>query len=184
MSLSCSCLTVSTCQVIGLKDSSVETSSDLRRLSPQIPGWKVCYIIYIVIYCLYCPLTTYTSYHGMNSLFVLKVPSNTNQPKSRYWGGAKWPWWYWSWWCWIWQNVCVCFDCSEKWLPGQDIRRHSSGFCCSRKYTNVLGMTELLHIAVHFHLHLLCSVYSRSVRDRLSLYTLWVRQRVPLLFLW
>jgi len=34
---------VSTCQVIGWKDSFEETSSKSRRLSPQRRGWRVCY---------------------------------------------------------------------------------------------------------------------------------------------
>jgi len=46
--LSCSGIVVSTCQVLGQKDSSDETSSESNRLSPQRPGWVIICIIIIV----------------------------------------------------------------------------------------------------------------------------------------
>jgi len=56
LSISCCGLVVSACQVIGQKDASDdEISSELRMLSPQRSGRRMCYVyIVCIIVCLSC----------------------------------------------------------------------------------------------------------------------------------
>ena len=89
MSVDCFGLVVSTCQVIGYRKTLWWHLHEVRRLSPQSSGGRVClcaFFFYLVCLCSYVFPRPYAIYifhtsKARYSLYVLKVPLNTKQTK-------------------------------------------------------------------------------------------------------
>jgi len=66
-------------QPIGWKDTFDRTSCELRRLSPQRTGWRVCYIFICIIICcfswLYIVLLTTRAWHNMFASAIRHQPT-------------------------------------------------------------------------------------------------------------
>jgi len=83
MCVSCFGLVVSTCQVIGKRKTPLMTPSWGEEIISTNPRWKTECIFFLFVYVAVCfPAATQYIFHtpmARYSLFVLKVPLNTNK---------------------------------------------------------------------------------------------------------
>jgi len=86
MCVSCFGLVVSTCQVTGYRKTLWWHLHEVRRLSPQSPGGKSVCVYFSFVWFVYvavshpCPMKyLFHTRMARYSLFVLKMPSNTNK---------------------------------------------------------------------------------------------------------